>query len=114
MKPERYQNLQKILNIVEPAHSGGNDRFCARLKTDISAPFQGGPGGGGFGIHKKYLLLLSALSLITCESSSITLLAFCPKIDSFSLSFFGSILFLGLLTDFKFIAKLATLSRINL
>jgi hypothetical protein len=24
-----------------PAHSGGNDRFCARLKTDISASYSG-------------------------------------------------------------------------
>jgi hypothetical protein len=57
MKPERYQNLQKILNIVEPAHSGGNDRFCARLKTDISAPFQGGPGGGIWNSQKIFIIV---------------------------------------------------------
>jgi hypothetical protein len=31
----------KISCATSPLHSGGNDRFCARLKTDISASNSG-------------------------------------------------------------------------
>jgi hypothetical protein len=33
-----------VVSVSLPLHSGGNDRFCARLKTDISAFNSGLPG----------------------------------------------------------------------